>query len=213
MKVIGLTGGVGAGKSTILAMMQQLETCRVIDADKVGHALMEPGERNYRAVLEYYGSGILLPDGSIDRKKLALLAFSSPQETSRLDALTHPGIHDAIAAQICAARKSGCPLLVLECAMIHQAGLLALCDEIWYVHVPAPIRKQRIMQTRGYEESRAEAVIRLQPSEEQYRRMCSWEIQNTCDPSEVRAQIAARLGAERRPDQAGSLRTLRHPLS
>lgn len=191
MKVIGLTGGVGAGKSTILKILQETYGCQVIEADAVGHDLMKPGGANYKAVVAAYGPEIVLRDGQIDRKKLALLAFSSPEETKKLNSITHPNIHAAIADQIACSRKKGCPLLVLEAAMIHQAGLLSLCDEVWYVYVPAEIRKKRIMETRGYEEKRAEAVIKLQPSEQEYRLMSTWEIRNDVSLEEVQAQIAA----------------------
>lgn len=193
MKVIGLTGGVGAGKSTILKILQEMYKCQMIEADAVSHDLMEPGGANYQAVVAAYGLDIVLPNRQIDRKKLALLAFSSPEETKKLNSITHPNIHTAIAGKIIRARENGCPLLILEAAMIHQAGLLSMCDEVWYVHVPAETRKKRIMETRGYEEKRAEAVIKLQPSEQEYRFMSTWEIQNDVPLEEVQAQIAAHM--------------------
>lgn len=194
MKVIGVTGGVGAGKSTILNILQTLYHCIVIEADKVGHVLMEPGNVNYEAIVNDYGFEILLSDGTIDRKKLAKIAFASKDGTNHLNSLTHPNIHAEIVRQIQKAYVQGYKMLVLEAAMLHQADLISLCDEVWYVHVPAQIRKKRIMDTRGYDEARANAVIALQPSEEEYRVMSTWEIQNDVELCAVQRQIIEHVG-------------------
>lgn len=193
MKVIGITGGVGAGKSTILNIMQKLYNCVVIEADKVGHKLMEPGNANYNAIVKQYSKDILLEDKTINRKKLAQIAFVSKETTEQLNAITHPNIHTEIVKQIKKAQEHGFEMVILEAAMLHQANLISLCDEVWYVFVPVEIRKKRIMDTRGYDEVRANSVIALQPSEQQYRAMSTWEIQNDVALELVEQQIRTHL--------------------
>ena len=100
MKVLGITGGVGAGKSTILDYLNRRYHARIIEADKVGHFLMEPGQKVYYHIVETFGSGILRGDQSIDRQKLGKLVFDDQEKLVKLNCLVHPAVKEYIASEI-----------------------------------------------------------------------------------------------------------------
>ncbi len=195
MRIIGLTGGIGAGKSTVMQLLQERYGAYVIEADAVGRRLMKKGGITYQKILEAFGAGILDEEtGEICRERLALAAFAEEESTLLLNSCTHPYIREAIACEIEQVRQSGrYPLLVLEAAILAQGGLTELCDTVWYVSVPWKIRRQRIMDTRGYSSERAEDVMRRQPGEAEYLALADGVIYNDCSMEETAEQIAGIL--------------------
>lgn len=191
MRIIGLTGGVGAGKSTVLGLLQERHHAYVIEADAVGRRLMKKGGITYAKILEVFGTDILDTDGEIHKGRLAAAAFGAEEATLRLNACTHPYIREAIAEEIMQVERTGAyELLVLEAAILAQGGLTQLCDTIWYVSVPEDVRIKRIMESRGYSKERAADVIARQPSETEYLALADAVIQNDGSPEETAAQVA-----------------------
>ena len=121
MKVLGITGGVGAGKSTILDYLNRRYHARIIEADKVGHFLMEPGQKVYYHIVETFGSGILRGDQSIDRQKLGKLVFDDQEKLVKLNCLVHPAVKEYIASEIEKERKEGkVPFVAVEAALLIE---------------------------------------------------------------------------------------------
>jgi len=149
--VLGVTGTVAAGKSTLTARLAALGA-RVIDADALGHrALATPGVRD--AVAVAFGRGVLAPDGTLDRALLARGVFADAAARARLEAIVHPVVRRAIDEEIAAARKAGAPLVVVDCALLFESGLDAICDSTLAVDAPEAVRIARARAARGWDES------------------------------------------------------------
>lgn len=158
--VIGLTGNIATGKSTILNYL--IEKCAtIIDADKLGHRVIETGGPAYDAVVRAFGKQILHEDGTIDRKKLGRIVFSNPLDLGRLEKIVHPKIFE-LGKQEIANNES--PVIILEAIKLLEAGLMStLCDEIWVVTSSFATQLRRLLELRNMEESEARRMINLQP--------------------------------------------------
>ncbi|MCD8125559.1 MAG: dephospho-CoA kinase [Lachnospiraceae bacterium] len=190
-RVVGITGGVGAGKSTVLALLQEGWGACIIQADTVARELMEPGGSCFRAVTEAFGENILGPDGAIDRGALAKIVFHSEARRQELNALTHPRVFGKVRARIAAAEET---LVVYETALPEEARLRELCGEIWYIYAPEEVRIRRLMASRGYSREKCLDVMRSQKSEELFRRLADRVIENRGTPEETRKQLQTALG-------------------
>lgn len=193
MKVIGMTGGVGAGKSTVLSYLSQRYHAHLILADEVGHRLMEVGQALYLAERAEYGDSILNEDGSINRARLAEIAFANEENRIRLNEMAHPLIKQAILEELRQQRECGTQMVVLEAAILAEGGLDACCDEIWFVYTDSSVRITRLMSSRGYSRQKAEAILRSQPSDEEYSRMSQHIIDNGGSVEEMQRQVDALL--------------------
>ncbi|MGN0298355.1 MAG: dephospho-CoA kinase [Lachnospiraceae bacterium] len=190
MKVIGMTGGVGSGKSTVLQYLKEAYQAHVILADEVGHHLMEIGGSTYRVIRDEYGSEILLENGDINRKRLAEIAFASEENRMHLNQLTHPLIKEAINEEIKRVRREGkVKFLIVEAAILVEGGLQDVCDEIWFVQTDSAIRTERIMRTRHYSVQKAQAMIASQPSDEEYESQCTQVIHNNTTIEDMCVQV------------------------
>ena len=158
--VIGLTGNIATGKSTILTYL--IEKCAtIIDADKLGHRVIEPGGPAYDAVVRAFGKEILREDGTIDRKKLGKIVFSNPLDLGRLEKIVHPKIFE-LGKQEISSNES--PVIILEAIKLLEAGLMStLCDEIWVVTSSIATQLRRLLELRKMEEGDARHIINLQP--------------------------------------------------
>lgn len=186
MKVIGITGGVGSGKSFVLKILEQEYGAHVIQADQVARTLMEPGGASYEAVVQAFGAWILKTDGTIDRKKLAEIVFSDEEKRLLLNRLTHPLVEEEMRRQVAAYPGE---LVVLEAALPEEAGFQSLCGAIWYVHAPEQVRMDRLKKERGYSEETCREMMDSQLSEEEFYRISDAVIENGGSPGETRAQI------------------------
>ena len=188
--ILGVTGGVGAGKSKVLEFLKKEYSACLIVADNVGHELLEPGRENYRRIVENFGKEMLLPDGKIDKKRRAAAAFADPQKTLLLNSLTHPVIREEIIRRIGEEKKRDPKgLIVIEAALLSEGKLDTLCDAVWYIYCDADTRIRRIMESRGYTEEKSRNVIDRQKSDAQFRAECDVVIDNSGDFSETEAQI------------------------
>ena len=179
MKKIGMTGGVGSGKSKVLAFLQEEYGACIVMADEVGHEVMEAGTACYERIVETFGSAILDPDGRIFRPALASLVFSDEEARQKLNAIVHPAVHEEILRRMQAAEESGVRLFVLEAALLLESGYQDVLDEIWYVHTEKEVRIQRLMDSRGYSRVRAEEIMASQLSDEEFYKAADVVIENS----------------------------------
>lgn len=179
MKVIGVTGGVGSGKSRVLDYLKECFSAHIIQADEVGHRLMEPQGATYCALLKHYGQKILSSDGTISKEALANIGFSNPEAVKQLNELTHPIILEEIQREITEiAEKGNYPYLFYEAAIPREAEMERLCEEIWYIHVSKEVRIERLMESRGYSREKCEEVIKLQMDEAEFEKIADQVIEN-----------------------------------
>ena len=187
---VGLTGGIGAGKSTVAAMLADLGA-HVIDADKVGHDVYRPGTEGFRRVVDAFGADVVGSDGAIDRVKLGARVFGAPAELARLNAIVHPLIADEIRRRMQAARETGGGRpIVVEAAIMLEAGW-RFFDQIWVVIVSRATAIARVTASRGLSAEDCARRIDAQMSEAERRRIADVVIENDGTPAELRAQVEA----------------------
>lgn len=193
--IVGITGGVGTGKSTILQILKDEYNAAVIMADDVAKELMEPGQPSYRAVVEYFGTEILSgEEGSpIDRVKLAGIVFSDPDKLSALNLLTHPLVRIRILELIDVYNRQNYDLIIVESAILIQAHYLDLIDELWVVYADYDTRVDRLISSRGYTVEKIDNIISNQLSDDEMKRYASFLIDNTGTIDDVRRQLSAYL--------------------
>lgn len=167
MKIYGLTGQTGAGKSTVAASLSK-KGFFVIDGDKVARRVTEKGSPALAELSEAFGKDILLPDGTLDRKKLAERAFASKEGTKKLNELTHPHIHALFIEEIEKAKKSGFSLCLIDAAALLESPSKALCEKIIVVFCPEDIRLERITKRDNITKEAALRRIHAQKSDEYY---------------------------------------------
>ncbi len=191
MKFIGITGGVGAGKSEVLAYLKKQPDTRVMLADEIAHQLMEPGTDCYETIREQFAAeDIFLPEGGFDREKLAALIFSEEEKRKRLNAIVHPAVKEYVLSEVKAEREKGTlQFLFLEAALLIEDHYDEICDELWYIDTKEEIRKQRLMASRGYSEEKVRRIFASQLKEELYYSYCKVVIDNNGTVEETLARI------------------------
>lgn len=177
MYVLGLTGGVGSGKTEAAKLLKKITGAELFLADELGHQVMKKGQNGYERILEVFGKEILGTDGEIDRGRLSELVFSSPERLEVLSNIIHPEVLSYLKDRI-QERKEKKGLLILESAIMFESGCDGFCDEVWYIFVPKEIREQRLMESRGYSKEKSSSIIKKQMEEEEYRCRCKKEIKN-----------------------------------
>lgn len=191
MKTIGLTGGIGSGKSAVSAILGELGVW-VIDADKVGHDIYRPDMEAWRQVVAAFGAEILAADRSIDRKKLGGIVFGSDEALARLNAIVHPLMFDEIGRRIAAKRTAGFRQpIVVEAAVLVEANWLPLTDVVWVVETPRPAVVARVAAQRGLPARDIEARIASQLSDAERRRHADLVIRNAGSLEALRRQVEA----------------------
>ena len=194
MKVYGITGGAGTGKSEVIKMLQQNFGGCVIMSVEVARELMQKGNISSQLIVEYFGRDILMDDGEIDRKKLADHVFNNKEALEKLNSMTHPYVKDEIRKLIAEAEASGeCRFVALESAILLECGYEDICDEFWYVYTKPEIRRQRMKETRNYSDEKVDSVMRNQQPDEVFFEQCSFVIKNNTTLSDVYAQLKEKL--------------------
>lgn len=191
---IGITGGVGSGKSVVMDLLEKEFGAAVILADLVAHDLMEPGAISYKQIVNEFGTEILNKDGQINRPSLSRIVFEQPEKLQKLNAITHPNVKQEIMSRITRLREEEkVPFIAVEAALLIEEGYEKLLDELWYVYVNEEIRIQRLKEGRGYSEEKSRSIMRQQLQEETFRNRCSCVIDNNGDVESVRKQLKAIL--------------------
>jgi dephospho-CoA kinase len=191
MRTIGLIGGIGAGKSVVRAELAALGA-EVIDADRVGHSVYEPGTRGFDAVAEAFGPEVVGGDGRIDRRKLGALVFADPEKLAQLNAIVHPLIRAEIERRVDTARRSASvPAAVVEAAVLLEAGWDVLVDEIWLVVASRERVLERLAVGRGLSAAEVDARLARQMGDDERRRRADVIIENDGSLEELRARVRA----------------------
>lgn len=197
MKTVGLTGGIGSGKSTVSQILAELGAF-VIDADKVGHEIYLPGKEAWRQVTAAFGQDILAADQTIDRKKLGALVFGSDEARKKLNSIVHPLMFQDIQQRIAEKRAAGfAKPIVVEAAILIEANWLPLADEVWVVVTNKNAVIDRVATQRGMAAKDTEARIASQLSDAERLKYAHVVIANdgTREDLEKKVQDAwARLG-------------------
>ena len=195
MLILGITGGVGSGKSKILYELSNLYGAYIVESDKLAHALMAPGQTVYQAVVEAFGTEILQAEEpyAIDRAKVAQIVLADKEKLAQLNALTHPAVKAWIRKDIEEKRKQDVKIYVIEAALLIQDGYKEICDEIWYIYVNEETRIKRLMKQRGYTEERCRAMFHSQEPESYYRKYADFTINNQLDYENSSKQLKDRL--------------------
>lgn len=196
MKVIGITGGVGSGKSLVLDYLKEQFNFYVIQADFVAHDLQRPGKICYHAIVTEFGKDILDDTGEINRKKLGDVVFQDEEKLHRLNEITHPLVKQEILSQIEKCRLQGEKVVFLEAALLIEAGYDTICHELWYIFVETETRIQRLIKSRGYSREKAMDIIARQLSHRQFLEKCDRIIDNNRTPEYCYEQIQKILQQE-----------------
>ncbi len=163
MHVIGLTGGIASGKTTVTRVFRE-RNVPVIDADLLGHRTYEPGTDTYRAVVRAFGDDLVAADGTIDRRVLGGKVFGKPEELKKLTDIVWPGIRRLASEELSALETAGNELVLLEAAVLFEAGWHDLCDEVWVVVVEPDLAVKRLAERNNLDEEAARARIASQLS-------------------------------------------------
>lgn len=191
MKIIGITGGIGSGKTAVLNILKDDYGAFVMEADALAHRLMEPGQISYNDIVNAFGTDILDGNGIIDRQKLGQIVFNDEEKLNILNSITHPNVKKAILSSIEEKRHSGCDLYVLEAALLIQDGYLDICDEMWFIYADLEKRIERLCMFRSFTRERAMDVIRSQAPDEYYEVNCAKKVDNSGDIDELKKQISS----------------------
>lgn len=192
MKILGITGGVGSGKSEILKYLKEEYGAAVCQMDETARKLQRSGTECFRKIVEAFGSGIVGGDGELDRRKLGERVFSDPEELRLLNSIVHPEVLRCVQEDIEAHAAAGTELYVLEAALLPEVGR-GLCDELWYIYVPEEVRRERLKASRQYTDGKITDMIASQPSEEDFREACMAVIDNGGPFENTQRQIGDRL--------------------
>lgn len=178
-KVIGITGGVGTGKSYVCSLIKRHLGYPVIDSDSVSREQMVPGSTVLEQVYEAFGTEIANEDGTLNRSALAQIVFQDDNKLALLNSITHPAAIAEIKRQIAAYKAENIPYIFVESALACSAGYRDFCDELWCVTAPETVRRYRLRKERGYSDERISVVFAEQMSEEELQSLCDKEIINS----------------------------------
>ncbi len=198
MLVVGLTGGICSGKSTVAAMFARLGAT-VIDADRIAHELQEPGQPLFEAIVSAFGREVVGEDGRIDRRKLGAVVFADPKARARLEDILHPAIVGECERRIQQAGTSGAAVCLLDAALLIESGRHARFDTVILVEASEAVQIDRLMARMGLGRDEALQRIRSQMPREEKRRHASLVIENGGPLEETERQVKAaweRLSAE-----------------
>lgn len=178
--IIGITGGIGCGKSKLVRMLCENYNCLALDTDSIAKELMMPGQMSYRLVVEYFGEDILKSDHTIDSKKLGAIVMSDASKLEILNRLTHPQVIKEVKRRAEDA-SADYDAVIIESALLLDTPLKNICNEIWNVSADEEVRLKRLCKFRGYTEERAKNVMKNQKSDKWYRENTTKTFMNNSD--------------------------------
>ena len=194
MLVIGLTGGIGSGKTTVSGFLEELGA-EVIDADKVGHVTYLPDMPAWRDLIDTWGEDLLQPNREIDRKKLGAIVFSDPANLEKLNGIVHPRMRDIMNDRIEAFRGEGKRVVVVDAAILIEAKWTSLVDEVWVTAAPEDVVVQRVMARNGWEEEQVRSRMASQMPAEERQSYADVVIDTDATLDEVRERVRAAFEA------------------
>ncbi len=194
MIIIGLTGGIASGKSTVSQMLAG-HGAVVVDADRLGHEAYLPGTPGYQGVVAAFGAEIVAEDGTIDRRKLGPIVFGNPAKLKQLTDIVWPQIRALAVRRFSELRAVDTAIVVLEAAMLFEAGWDDLCDEIWTAEVERDRAVERLISRNGMTSEAALERINAQLTNEERRRRSTVVVPNNGALEELRAEVDRQWGA------------------
>ena len=198
MLVIGITGGVGSGKSRILEYLKEHCNCKIVLADDVGNKVKEPGQKCYENILQLLGEDILMEDFTIDRVKMAEKIFANMDLLEAVNKIIHPAVEEYIVEEIQRERqKQEIDVFFLEAALLIEAGYIPYLDELWYIYSEKNVRIKRLKESRGYSETKIKQIMEKQLSEEEFKKYANVILDNSYELEKTFGQIeteCSRLG-------------------
>jgi dephospho-CoA kinase len=197
MHVIGLTGGIGSGKSAVAQLFQE-ENIPVVDADRISRDVTSPGKPAYIDIVRKFGEQVLLPDGRIDRKKLGAIVFADPGKRSELEAITHPHIEEGIRNAILTLASEGHEIAIVEAALILEKGRQGMVQAVIGVRCGRRLQVERLMSRDGIAREEALRIVSAQMDPEEKVKASDYVIDNSGDLAETRAQVRAIVSKLRR---------------
>lgn len=197
MKIIGLTGSVGSGKTTIAHILEKEFGAKLLIMDEIGHLFMKPGTKGYRQIIETFGKDILegKKEGNpIDRKLLGAKVFGNAEQIEKLNQIIHPLVNQYVMDSIQKEREKGeLSYLVIESALLIEAGYHKICDELWFITADDDIRRKRLKDSRNYSDEKITAILKNQLSEEDFRQNCKKVLKNNGNLDEILQEIKVLL--------------------
>jgi dephospho-CoA kinase len=190
MFVIGLTGGIASGKSTISRALAE-RGATVVDADRVGHEVYKPGTRGWQAVVDAFGQGVVALDGEIDRRALGAIVFGDPAERRRLESIVWPVMKEMMRHYFDDLRKQGIAVVVLEAAVLIEAEWFDLADQLWVVTIPPDVAERRLIERNGLTPEQAQARIAAQLTNEERARRADVIVDNSGPLNQTLTRVAA----------------------
>ena len=193
MKILGITGGVGSGKSEVLAFLQEAYGAVIAPLDDAARRLQQKGQPCFARIVEAFGRDMLGADGELDRGKLAEAVFSDPKKLALLNAIVHPEVRRWAEQDIFQKEREGVRLYVLESALFPDVDYGDLCEEMWYIYTEESVRYQRLEKSRGYTEKKIREIIQAQPPEAAFRRICTAVIDNSGAFEHTKKTVQSRI--------------------
>lgn len=196
MRLIGITGGVGAGKTEILSYIRKHYRCRVYLADEVARNIQMPGQVCYERIVALLGKGILTEEGLIDRGKMSARIFLDTGLLMQVNAIVHPAVRKYLENAVQEAREQGqTELFFIEAALLIESGYRDFVDEMWYVYAKPAVRQERLEKNRGYSREKIRQIMASQLSEEAFRNNCDFVLDNSGSLEEAYGRIREKLEA------------------
>lgn len=197
MITIGITGGVGCGKSKVLDYIRDNYNCRIILADDIGNKVKEPGESCYQPMIDLFGDEIIDkndPDGNFDKKMIAQKIFSDQSLLQKINDIIHPAVKEYfLKEKEMETEKGKIDFLFLEAALLIECGYNQYVDEMWYIFADEEVRRERLKISRNYSDEKIDSIMKSQLSEEEFRGNSDFVIDNTGDLEETYKQIKNKM--------------------
>lgn len=188
MVVVGLTGGIGSGKSTVAALLAA-RGARVVDADEVARRVVEPGGPAHAGVVARFGPAVVGPGGGIDRAALAAVVFTDPAARADLEALVHPAVRAGVAARVAALAAAGAPVVVVEIPLLVESSSPYALDGVVVVDCPEDEAVRRLVAGRGMGEADARARVAAQATRAERRARAGFVVDNSGDRAGLEAEV------------------------
>jgi len=205
MKIIGVTGGVGSGKTELLHYIEKNYRCRILLADEASHEVMQKGGRIYEPLVALLGSSVLDSSGEINRKEMAARIFSNEELLGRVNALIHPAVREFILEAVAEEREKATAdaddavdYFFLEAALLIECGYRSVVDEMWYIYCDLAVRRERLKKSRGYSDEKIDSILSSQLSEAEFRSGSDVVIDNSGNLEDAYRQIREALASEER---------------
>lgn len=205
MKIIGVTGGVGSGKTELLHYIEKNYRCRILLADEASHEVMQKGGRIYEPLVALLGSSVLDSSGEINRKEMAARIFSQEELLGRVNALIHPAVREYILEAVAEEREKAAAgaedavdYFFLEAALLIECGYRSVVDEMWYIYCDLAVRRERLKKSRGYSDEKIDSILSSQLTEAEFRSGSDVIIDNSGNLEDAYRQIREALASGER---------------